>query len=158
MILQWSVFKELVDSGSLKLEYVENEYCFYVKAFRDNILIAECELLKTHLDTEVFETEYMPYANTPNKLRDTIKEEGDTTSINVTSTPVEAKVGETTMSYRKLIVISPANGTIFWGFSSGVTTSTGIPLFKNQVMTMKCDLPIYLVSAGSVDCRILEAK
>lgn len=79
-------------------------------------------------------------------------------SLTVGVTAVEAKVGTTRLENRKLLIIhNTSNSTIYWGFSASVTTSTGLPIFKNQVLTLNIgdSLPIYLIAATSGNNVIL---
>ena len=78
----------------------------------------------------------------------------------VTTAAAEAKAGATRLLHRKFIAITPTNGTVYWGTSSTVTVSTGTPIFKNQCMTMAFtdNVPIYLIAASTVDCRVVEGS
>lgn len=81
-------------------------------------------------------------------------------AISVTTTAVLAKVGTSMLNDRKLLIITPTNGTIYYGASSSVTTTNGSPIFKNQTLSLSFtnSIPIYLISTGTVDVRIGEAN
>ena len=52
--------------------------------------------------------------------------------VAVGATQVEVKVGASKSATREMIIIhNSSNNTIYYG-PTGITTSTGIPLFKNQ--------------------------
>lgn len=61
---------------------------------------------------------------------------------------------------RKVLGVTPTNGTIYIGFNSSVTTTTGTPIFKNQSVTIAATdtIHVYAVAANAVDCRVYEAK
>lgn len=77
----------------------------------------------------------------------------------VTATAAEAMGGATRLVNRKFIRILPTNGTVYWG-PSGVTVATGEPVYKNQGKTIAYtdNVPVFLVSAGTVDVRITEGS
>lgn len=78
----------------------------------------------------------------------------------VTTTAAQALGGTLVLSGRKLITITPTNGTVYWGGNASVTTTTGSPLFANNTLFLSFTdaVPVYLISAGTVDVRILEAS
>lgn len=61
---------------------------------------------------------------------------------------------------RKVLGLTPTNGTIYIGFNSSVTTTTGTPVFKNQSVTIAATdaIHVYAIAAASTDCRVYEAK
>ena len=79
-------------------------------------------------------------------------------SKSVTTTPQELKVNASVLDKRKFVTMQPIDGDIYFGYSSSVTTSTGTKVFKGQFFPMEAtdSLPIYIVSAGTVDTRIAE--
>lgn len=81
-------------------------------------------------------------------------------AISVTSSAVEAKGAATRLVNRKVVVVTPTNGTVYWGTTTSVTTITGTPIFKNQMVSISFtdNAPVYLVSAGTVDVRIIEGS
>lgn len=86
---------------------------------------------------------------------------GGENSLTVGTTAIELKVGASRLEGRKLLTIfNNSNDTIYWGFSSGVTTSSGTPIFKNQMYSWSVgdNQGVYLIagSAGN-NCRITEA-
>jgi hypothetical protein len=86
---------------------------------------------------------------------------GTQAALTVGTSAVEVKVGGSPLSNRKLVTLyNNSNTTIYWGFTSGVTTSTGTPIFKNQLYTWIAgsSQSIYVIagSAGN-NTRITEA-
>jgi S-formylglutathione hydrolase FrmB len=83
---------------------------------------------------------------------------GVNTALAVGAVAVEAKVGLTRLANRKLITIMPTDGSIYWGYSNAVTTSTGSEIFRNQFATFAVsdNVAIWLIAAGNRDVRISE--
>lgn len=83
-------------------------------------------------------------------------------SIPTANTPVEAKVGASRLSNRKLLQIYSNNNGLFWGLDNSVTTSSGTPLVNGQVITFSIDpdstFQIWLVgSSNSKSVQVVEA-
>lgn len=78
----------------------------------------------------------------------------------VTTTAAQALGGGAVLANRKFIQITPTNGTIFYGTSNAVTTTTGSPLFSNQTLTMSfgANVQLWVIAAGTVDTRVLEGS
>lgn len=79
-------------------------------------------------------------------------------AIVVTSTAIAANVSGTNLVNRKFISITPRASGVFMG-DSGVTTTTGTPLFLNQTITLDIsdNVDVYLiVASGSANVRIIE--
>lgn len=79
--------------------------------------------------------EPLPRALTQNqelKVCDTNNSGGLNGDITVGTSAVEGKVGSSRLVNRKYVIIEPLDTNIYMGFNSSVTTSNGIPLFKNQ--------------------------
>lgn len=76
----------------------------------------------------------------------------------IANTPVEVKVGATKLTGRKLATIQPTNGSIFFGFNSLVTTTTGTEIFKSQ--TAAFDVTdtgeVWIVSSAARTVKITE--
>lgn len=81
-------------------------------------------------------------------------------TLTVGTSAVELKVGGSPLVSRKLATIdNSSSAIIYWGFTSGVTTSTGIRIFKDTQASWAVSetTKIYLIagSAGNVT-RIAE--
>lgn len=67
-------------------------------------------------------------------------------------TSYEAKVGGSRLANRKSLIIT-ALDDMYWGYDSSVTTSNGIPLYKNQQIIFAVDsdstFQVWLVASGS---------
>jgi hypothetical protein len=91
-----------------------------------------------------------------------LNNEGVQGSITVGLTATEAKVGASTLANRQALTVQHlGNQRLYWGYTSGVTTSTGTEIFKNQVVTFEIELPlrVYLISNNaSQEVRITEAS
>lgn len=69
-------------------------------------------------------------------------------TISVSTTAVEAKVGANRLDGRQsLIIFNASTANLYYG-TTGVTTTTGIPIFPTQMMTLSIgDIPILLIAA-----------
>lgn len=85
---------------------------------------------------------------------------GTQTSISVSTTPVEVKVGASRFDQRYVITIQPLDGDVYFGYDSGtLTSSTGTKIFQGQYFPLEASdsLPVYVVAdSGTVDVRITE--
>lgn len=89
---------------------------------------------------------------------DVLNYSGVNGSITVGTSPIEAKVGTTRLENRKVLILyNNSNSTIYWGFNPSLTTSTGLPLFKQQTLTLNVgdQLPVYLIAATSGNSVLL---
>lgn len=93
-------------------------------------------------------------------VRDLMDVAGQSRAQSVTTSAAEALGAATILANRKVLSITPTNGTVYWGFSNAVTTSTGTPIFKNQTVTFAIgtNVHIYLIAGSTVDCRIAEGS
>jgi hypothetical protein len=79
-------------------------------------------------------------------------------SINITTSQTEAKVGGSTLNGRQMIIIeNRGNNDIYYG-PSGVTSSTGIRLAKNQVASLPFgdSVAIFLITATGSSTAIIQ--
>lgn len=92
--------------------------------------------------------------------RDVINVSSQYRAQSITNTAAQALGAATILANRKVITITPTNGTIYWGTNSSVTTATGTPLFANQTLTLAFtdNVSVFVISAGTVDARIMEAS
>lgn len=76
----------------------------------------------------------------------------------VTTSAAEALGAATILSNRKLLHITPTNGTIYWGYVNTVTISTGTPLFPNNTLWLSVtdNIHVYVIAATTIDTRIGE--
>ena len=83
-------------------------------------------------------------------------------ALNVGTTAIEIKVGATRLEDREaLTLFNNSANTMYWGYTSSVTTSTGTPIFKNQLNTWSVgdSQPIYVISSkANQDARITEGS
>lgn len=75
---------------------------------------------------------------------------------------IEAKVGASRLTNRKLLVITIQSTGVFYGFDNTVTVASGTPVANNQVLTFTIDpdssFQIWLVSASTNRAyRVLES-
>lgn len=94
-------------------------------------------------------------------VADVLNESGTQAALIVGTSAVEVKVGLDRLENRKLVTLfNNSNSTIYWGYDSTVTVSSGIPIARNQYVewTVGDELSIFVI-AGSANnnTRITEA-
>lgn len=92
--------------------------------------------------------------------KDTIDNSLSSGTVTVSTSAVAARVGTSNLTNRKMLTISPQTGTVYLGASSSVTTSTGIPIFQNQVISFafSANITPYLIAASSITVSIMEGS
>lgn len=92
------------------------------------------------------------------KVTDVLSTGGLQAALTVGTTAVEVRVGASKLANRRLVTVMPQDD-MFWGWTSGVTTATGTPIFKNQLVTFEVNdtVTIYLIaSTAAKSARITE--
>ena len=94
------------------------------------------------------------------EVADILNVAGQYRAQSVTTSAAEALGAATILANRKSLTITPTNGTVYWGFSNAVTTTTGTPIFKNQTMAFAIgpSLHVYVIAAATTDCRMTEGS
>lgn len=94
------------------------------------------------------------------QVADIVNTAGQARAQSITTSAAEALGAATILANRKFISVTPTNGTVYWGFTSGVTTANGTPIFKNQTMVFAfgVNVHVFLIASGTVDCRIAEGS
>ena len=81
-------------------------------------------------------------------------------ALTVGTTAVEVKVGGAALANRKLLLIHNASGnTMYWGSNNSVTTSNGMILFRDQVISIPVGpaISIWIISGvAAQNARITE--
>lgn len=81
-------------------------------------------------------------------------------NISVGTIAVEVKVGATKLTNRQSVTLLPIDSKMYWGFNSTVTTSTGTPVYKNQLITFNaldtCSIWI-ICSTNGKNVRVTES-
>lgn len=81
--------------------------------------------------------------------------------ISVTTTATEARAGGSALANRKnLTIYNNSSADMFWGYTSGVTVSTGTPLVKQSLISLNVGpntLVYLIVASGSHNARITES-
>lgn len=94
-------------------------------------------------------------------VSDTLNHSGVQGAVTVTTTATAANVSGSNLADRKrLTILNNSSVTLYWGFTSGVTTSTGTPLPPTQLISDAWgpNTTIYLIAAsGSREIRVTEA-
>ena len=100
------------------------------------------------------------YFDDQSAVADILNNNGPQGALTVGTTAIEVKVGVARLEGRKSITLyNNSNATIYWGYTSGVTTSTGTPIKKEQQVTWAVgDTQTIFVIAGSTNnnTRITE--
>lgn len=83
----------------------------------------------------------------------------------VTTTAASLFAGSDILAERDYLEISPIGGTVYWGLTSSVTTSTGKPVFvgSSEIIGFDyagngADVAIYVIAAGSYAVAVREGK
>lgn len=94
------------------------------------------------------------------ETRDVLNVSSQYRAQSITTTVAEALGAGTILVNRKLLHITPTNGTIYWGYSNTVTTTTGTPIFPNNTLWLSVtdNVHIFLISATTIDSRIGEVS
>lgn len=100
------------------------------------------------------------YSFIPALAQDSINNTTQMQSISVGTSAVAAIGGSSILPGRKLLTICPTNGTVYWGNSSSVTTSTGFPLYQGQVRDFSFTdaVPLYVIASGTVTLLVFEGS
>jgi hypothetical protein len=93
-------------------------------------------------------------------VRNSINTALSNAAISVGTSAVEAKVGAAKLVGRKALLVTPTNGTVYWGSSNAVTVANGTPIFKNQSypFDISDNVAVWLIAASTVDVRIVEGS
>jgi len=82
-------------------------------------------------------------------------------ALSVGTSAVEAKVGASALTDRATLTIyNNSNSVIYWGYTSGVTSSNGTPILKREFLTFEVgpSTSIFLIAASAGnDVRITES-
>lgn len=57
-------------------------------------------------------------------------------AVTIGTTAVELKVGASRLTARHVVTAVPVDGDCYWGYSNAVVSSSGTPLYRNQVLTV----------------------
>lgn len=90
-------------------------------------------------------------------VRDVLNVSVQNRAQSVTTSAAEALGGATILVNRKMLQITPTNGTIYYG-ATGVTTVTGTPIFPNNTLFLDVtdNVHIFVIAAATTDARIIE--
>jgi hypothetical protein len=89
--------------------------------------------------------------NTLDQLRidDIARTSGLHAELTIGTTAVELKVGASALANRKYVVMRPRDNDIYYGYSSGVTTTTGMELFKGEFLMLPIGVAVWLIASGA---------
>ena len=92
---------------------------------------------------------------------DTVRGSGVYGALTIGTSAQELKVGGSPLANRKIIIFQNlSNKTIYWGFDSSVTTSTGLAIGGGveKQFSVSDSVGIWVISANTgLNCRIAEA-
>lgn len=100
------------------------------------------------------------YGGDDSVVSDILDAGGVQSGITVGTSAVEVKVGASKLANRKLVTAQPKANGVFWGYTSGVTTSSGTELFKDQVLAIAASetTEVWLIaSTAGNNVRITES-
>ena len=89
-----------------------------------------------------------------------INETGIYGAKSFTTSAALAAVGGSNLANRTLLVVTPTNGIVYWGFDSSVTSSSGTPINRGDqaIFSIGPAVSVFLIaSAGTVNVRLAEA-
>lgn len=92
--------------------------------------------------------------------RDVINIGSQSRAQSVTTSAAQALGAASILVNRKFISITPTNGTVYYGTNSSVTTTTGMPLFANQTLTISFtdNVQLWVIAAATTDMRVMEGS
>lgn len=81
-------------------------------------------------------------------------------AISVSTVAIQAKVGASNLVNRKVLIITPTTGPVWWGSNASVTTLTGTKIYKNQTTSLDFtdNVPVYIIGLATTDVRIVECS
>ena len=85
------------------------------------------------------------------KFPDFLNKSGDESELTVGLTAIEGKAGATRLLGRQYIIFMALDSGLYYGFNASVSTSTGIPIYKSQLLMIPIgpDLPIYFIASAA---------
>lgn len=89
-----------------------------------------------------------------------INETGTYGAKSFNTTPALAAVAASNLANRTLLVVTPTNGTVYWGFDSSVSAASGQPINRldQAIFSVGPSVSIFLIaSSGTVNVRLSEA-
>lgn len=82
-------------------------------------------------------------------------------ALNVGTSAVAARVGGSNLANRKsLVVYNNSSNVIYWGYTNAVSSSTGIPIQKGQLVEWRVgpNTTVYLIAGSATnDMRVTES-
>lgn len=92
----------------------------------------------------------MSFGFNPDKS-DVLNTSGSTAEVTVGTSAVALRVGGSNLADRQQIILQPKDNNIFIGYTSGVTTTTGLKLFKDQTVILPIgdQVTVWAISNGS---------
>lgn len=125
----------------------------------------DAELVKSINTAKRLDGVYDTLASTNNnelRTADLVSASGAEAALTVGTSAVEVKVGGSAISNRKIVTVyNNSVSIIYWGRTSGVTTSSGTPIIPGRLMVFEgfsASQPIYIIgSAASLNVRITES-
>lgn len=98
--------------------------------------------------------------NNQMETRDVLNVSSQYRAQSITTTAGEALGAGTILVNRKLLHVTPTNGTIYWGYSNTVTTATGTPIFPNSTLWLSVtdNIHVWIIAGTTIDARIGEVS
>lgn len=92
-------------------------------------------------------------------FNDTLFSDGTQGELTIGTTVVEITVSADSKEGRQIVLLQPKDKGIFIGFDNTVTTSTGIEIFKNQIIPINVgqSATLYAIATGAGKAlRVME--
>lgn len=80
-----------------------------------------------------------------------VNKQGVYAELTVGTTAVAVRVGGSNLEDRQLITMRAKRNSVYWGYDSSVTTTTGTRLFKDELVIMPIgeEIDVYLIANGN---------
>lgn len=83
------------------------------------------------------------------KMNDIPSVSGVYSELTVGTSAVEVKVGGAMLANRKYVILRPKDNTMYLGFNSSVTSTSGIKILKDEFFMLPIGVPVWLIADGA---------
>lgn len=166
IVISWESMKEIIDNGA-KFIVIEDVYNNWNVVAENGPAVFLSNVPKTtprNSEQTDFEDNYQADAalKLETQSNDVLRGGGVQGAITLGTTAVEVKVGASKLANRKSVTVyNNSNRTIYWGYTSAVSVSTGTPVLRNSAWSWDINSgassTIYIIADDpSLDVRITE--
>lgn len=83
------------------------------------------------------------------KVTDIPSISGLNSELTVGTTAIEVKVGANKLVNRKYILLRPKDNSIYFGYSNAVTITSGMRMFKDELLIFPCNVSVWVIADGA---------